>query len=145
MGPVAKAEGVLPSLRVPSLKIKDPATGLVLDPTVALERLTAGELDSLIADARKIVSNARKPIILKNDLDNGLNQLQASLNKIKNDFETGVLTAPAAGVLTDEVIKKSKSLVEELDKSGKITSILTAVPKIVGLNMQMLSATGLMS
>ena len=125
MGPVGKAEGTFPSIRVPSLKITDPATGLTLDPTVALERLTAGELDSLIANARKIVSDARKPIALKNDVDNGLNQLQTSLNKIKTDFETGVLTAPAAAVLSDEVIKKSKLLVEEV---SKIVPSITAVP-----------------
>ena len=125
MGPVGKAEGVFPAIRVPKLSIKDPATGIGLNPAVALERLSSGELSSLLTDLRKIVSDARKPLVLKNDIDNGLSQLQARLDKIKTDFETGVLAPPAAGVLTEEVIQQSKLLVEDLDK---VVPTLTAVP-----------------
>jgi hypothetical protein len=125
-GPMIKeARGVFPRIGTPDfpgIAGKTLTPGVPFDANTILQALDAGELQTLIDDVKAIITKARKPLVLKDDIDAGMNQLQTKLDQIQADYASGVLTPPAAATLTDEVKLNAQLLVNDLDRVAPILS-----------------------
>lgn len=96
--------------------IADPATLMTLDPTPVLQLLDSGTLGSIIDDIDAIKTKLNARVVDKVEIKDLTDKLQARIDKIQTDYETGALTAPAAFVATDEVVKLAATVKDELDK-----------------------------
>ena len=104
-----------PTGAVPGFSLADPATGIQLDPTVILEQLSKGELESLVAEIQTLKSKLDPKIVNKQEIETLVSQLDARITKIEDDFINGAITPLTAAVATDEVVKLAKTVQDEIN------------------------------
>ena len=95
--------------------LADPATGIALDPTPMLEALSKGELQSLVDEVKNITTKLDPKVVNKKQIEGLVSDLQKKLDKIEDDYMTGVLSPPASFVASDEVVKTAKILQNDLN------------------------------
>lgn len=95
--------------------LTDPATGIALDPTPMLEALSKGELQSLVDEVKNITTKLDPKVVSKKEIEGLVSDLQKKLDKIEDDYMTGVLSPPASFVASDEVVKTAKILQNDIN------------------------------
>jgi hypothetical protein len=83
-----------------------------------LTALSKGELQSILDDLQLMSSKMNLRAIDAKELSTANNALQVRLDKIQTDFASGVLTPPAAAVVSDEIVKLAQSILNDI--RGKV-------------------------
>ncbi len=117
VGPEFVTPSVTTPLKAPSFgfSLADPATGITLSPVPMLEALSEGQLRSILDEIRGLSQKLEGKRIIKTEIQDAVDSLDTQIAKIEDDFIKGVITPPAAAVLSDEVIKLAKSIAYEIE------------------------------
>ena len=99
--------------------------GLPLDPEPLLRLLDETQLTSLKDEIGNITTKLSAKSVDKTEIKNLVNNLQTKLDKIQDDFITGVISPMTAAVATDEVKKLAQTVNQEINR---VVLNLAAVP-----------------